>query len=315
MTAMIRGVAHQLGALVALFVVTLGGAEPTHAARLDETPRMAVISAFPPEWQELTAAIEGRVDHEENGVAFVTGRLEGRDVVLFLSGVSVVNAAMTTQLALDRFNVTAIVFSGIAGGVDPTLTIGDIIVPKRWGPYLHMVLARDTDAGYVVPPFYGKPFKNFGMIHPQPVSVRRKGQAEFHDVFWFEVDPQLMAVAEAAASAVTLSRCAEAGACLDEAPEVILGGNGVSGSAFVDNAEFRDYVFTTFEASILDMESAAVAQVAYANAVPFIAIRSLSDLAGGGEGENELPVFFGLAAGNAAAMVKAFLAASETIGR
>ena len=40
---------------------------------------------------------------------FVTGTLSGRNVVLFLSGVSMVNAAMNLQLALDRFEVTGIV--------------------------------------------------------------------------------------------------------------------------------------------------------------------------------------------------------------
>jgi adenosylhomocysteine nucleosidase len=57
------------------------------------------------------------------------------------------------------------------------------------------------------------------------------------------------------------------------------------------------------------MESAAVAHVAYANKVPFIAFRSLSDLAGGGEGENEMGTFMGLASANSAAVVTAFIAA------
>jgi adenosylhomocysteine nucleosidase len=57
------------------------------------------------------------------------------------------------------------------------------------------------------------------------------------------------------------------------------------------------------------MESAAVAHVAYANQTPFIAFRSLSDLAGGGEGENEIGTFFQLASNNSAAVVKAFLRA------
>ncbi|MDB5410994.1 MAG: phosphorylase, partial [Rhodospirillales bacterium] len=39
---------------------------------------------------------------------------------------------MTTQLALDRFTIDKIVFSGIAGGVDPKLTIGDVVVPDAW---------------------------------------------------------------------------------------------------------------------------------------------------------------------------------------
>ena len=48
-------------------------------------------------------------------------------MVLFLSGVSMVNAAMNSQLALERFDVTGIVFSGIACGVDPSLRIGDVV--------------------------------------------------------------------------------------------------------------------------------------------------------------------------------------------
>ena len=87
------------------------------------------------------------------------------------------------------------------------------------------------------------------------------------------------------------------------------GGNGVSGAAFVDNAAFREYAFKTFEASVLDMETAATAQVAYANGVPFIAFRSLSDLAGGGKGDNEIATFFRLAAENSANVLLAYLTA------
>ncbi len=50
-----------------------------------------------------------------------------------------------------------------------------------------------------------------------------------------------------------------------------------------------------------------MAHVAYANDVPFLAVRSLADLAGGGEGTNQMEIFLGLAAGNAAAVVKAML--------
>jgi adenosylhomocysteine nucleosidase len=75
----------------------------------------------------------------------------------------------------------------------------------------------------------------------------------------------------------------------------------------VDNAKYREYVFKTFAANVLDQESAAVAQVAYINKTPFIAFRSLSDLAGGGTGENELVTFFQLAADNSALFVREFL--------
>jgi len=89
----------------------------------------------------------------------------------------------------------------------------------------------------------------------------------------------------------------------------VVGGNGVSGQTFVDNAKFREWTFATFKADVLDMESAASAMVAYANNKPFIAFRSLSDLAGGGEGQNEIKTFFQLAADNAANVMIAFLEA------
>ncbi len=57
------------------------------------------------------------------------------------------------------------------------------------------------------------------------------------------------------------------------------------------------------------METAATAMVAHSNGVPYIAFRSLSDLAGGGEGENEMGTFMGLAAANSAKVLRAFLAA------
>src|SRR5688572_20580270 len=106
------------------------------AELLDPVPRTAVMSAFAPEWQSLRAAMVDPREHAARGTTFVTGRLEGQDVVLLLSGISMVNAAMTTQQALDRFNVERIIFSGIAGGVDPDLKIGDVVVATQWGQYL-----------------------------------------------------------------------------------------------------------------------------------------------------------------------------------
>ena len=57
------------------------------------------------------------------------------------------------------------------------------------------------------------------------------------------------------------------------------------------------------------METAAVAHVAYANDVPFIAFRSLSDLAGGDPGDNQARTFFQIASDNSAAVVQAFIKA------
>ncbi|MGH6881467.1 5'-methylthioadenosine/S-adenosylhomocysteine nucleosidase [Hypericibacter sp.] len=289
--------------LLSLFVA----AAPAWAAEtLDATPRTAVMSAYQPEWVLLQSELQGRKDYVVNGTVFATGTLEGKPVLLFLSGISMVNAAMTTQLALDHFTVDRIVFSGIAGGVDPDLTIGDVVVPEQWSEYLEAVFAREKDGTYELPAHADKPPSHFGMIFPQPVKIINGDATEKRN--WFPVDPALLAVARTVASATVLQDCAGQ-KCLGHQPKIVVGGNGVSGQAFVDNKAFREYARSAFAAEVLDMESAAVAHVAYVNAKPFIAFRSLSDLAGGGEGENEIGTFFQLASDNAAKVVRAFLKA------
>ena len=298
------------GHLAATVVLAVLAATPTvaHDVR-DAVPRLAVVSAFAPELEILKPELTGAATHTLNGVEFTAGTLEGHAVVLFLSGISVVNAAMTAQLALDHFNIDRIVFSGIAGGVDPRLHIGDVVIPERWGQYLEHLYAREVEGGWQPTPFFEYPYANFGMMFPRSVTVMRAGAESPETRFWFPADASMLAAARRAAADVTLARCTAGGACLRDAPQVVVGGSGVSGSAFVDNAAFRAYAFDAFGARVLDMESAAVSHVAYANGVPLIAIRSLSDLAGGREGENQMEVFLGLAAGNAATVVMALLRA------
>ncbi|MEJ6023144.1 5'-methylthioadenosine/S-adenosylhomocysteine nucleosidase [Ramlibacter sp. PS4R-6] len=276
-----------------------------------DTARIAVISAFEPELALLASKVVDARRQTINGVEFITGTLQGKPVVLFLSGISMVNAAMNTQLALDRFHVSHIVFSGIAGGVNPELKVGDVIVAQRWTQYLEVLLAREVAPGkYQAPAFIDDAkLPNFGMIHPRPVGVRSAGRSGEEKIQFFGADAQLLAIARRAAADVKLERCDAGRHCLDHQPRIVIGGNGVSGAAFVDNAAFREYTFKVFEASVLDMETAAVAHVAYSNRVPFIAFRSLSDLAGGGGGENEIATFFQIAADNSARVLLAFLAA------
>ncbi|HYZ24216.1 MAG TPA: 5'-methylthioadenosine/S-adenosylhomocysteine nucleosidase [Rhodopila sp.] len=275
---------------------------------LDRTPRTAVISAYQPEIRLLRSALEERNKYTVNGIDFETGNLEGKPVLLFLSGVSMVNAAMATQLAFDRFAVTRAIFSGIAGGIDPNLSIGDVVVPEQWSEYLESIFAREQDGRYVLPGFADRSVANYGMMFPQPAEIARPDQ-DPERRFWFPIDPALLARARQISSTVRLNTCTAEGRCLQHTPKIFVGGNGASGPSFVDNAGFREYVFRTFRAAAVDMESAAVAHVAYVNRVPFIAFRSLSDLAGGGHGPNEEEIFKQLASDNSAMVVRAFLKA------
>lgn len=298
----------QIGGLffLTLLLINLTGSL-THAHKVDDIKRIAIVSAFSPEMKLLSSELENPAKHSINGVTFLAGTLEDKEVVMFLSGISVVNAAMTVQLALTQFNVQQIIYSGIAGGVDPDINIGDVVIADRWGNYLESVFAREIGDDWQVPPFFEYPYANYGMMFPRSVDVQRAGSDELEVKFWFDMDKRLLQTARTIAAEVELNPCTQDNTCLEQTPRIIVGGSGVSGGSFIDNAEFRTYIFATFGASVLDMESAAVAHVAYANEIPYIAVRSVSDLAGGGEGENQIGIFLGLAADNAAAVVKALL--------
>ena len=299
----------------ALLLGAIGGA--AQAQKLDETPRTVVMTAFGPEWNALVHAVAEPHEHAINGATFVTGTLEGKPVILMQSGVSVVNAAMSTQLVLDRFSVRRIVFSGIAGGVDPQLSIGDVVVPADWGQYLEGAFARRTKRGWRSP---DTPVENapppWNFIFPRGTRVTNAAMAGRRMVR-IPVDPAMLELARKLVPTLALERCVAPSdkmrpgsvLCLPRLPKVEVGGTGVTAGIYADNAEFRRYLQRAWQARVLDMESAAVVQVAYSNMVPVIVFRSLSDLAGGDRHRNMEDTFEHLASTNSAHVVRAFLAA------
>jgi len=293
-----------------LFLSVLAGPVAIFAAdsRLDTTPRIAVISAFDLELEKLRSAARISATYTVNGRTIYLGHLAGQDVVLLQSGISMVNAAMTTQALFDRFTISGIVFSGIAGGVNPGLHVGDVTVPAQWGNYQENVFARETEKGYD-PGRFAPEFGNFGMMFPHSSMVPTQDGVpdKLERKFWFPVDEKALERVSRLSGRVSLGQCTSSGDCLRNAPHLVTGGNGVSGPTFVDNAAYRQWAWQTFKADALDMETAAVAQVCYVNRVPYIAFRSLSDLAGGGPGKNEGKIFGKLAADNSATVVLEYL--------
>lgn len=293
-------------------------ASPAMAERLDTTPRTLVMTAYQPEWNALAHAVAEPKEYSLNGATYLTGVLEGKPVLLMQSGVSMVNAAMNTQLVIDRFAVKRIVFSGIAGGVDPSLSIGDVIVAENWGQYLEVNFARKAGKGRWKSPEAVDPKApgNWNFMFPRGVSVANASRPRARH-FTFAMDPQLLDLARKVAPTVAMERCVppsphqlpDSELCLRKAPRVVVGGTGVSAGVFADNADFREYLHKAWNARLLDMESAAVAQVAYANEVPAIVFRSLSDLAGGDREKNMEDTFEHLASVNSAHVVRAFVAA------
>jgi len=300
-----------------LALVLAGGAPVQAAELLDATPRTLILTAYAPEWESLAGQIEHAKSYSVNGKSFLVGEFAGKPVVLGSSGVSMVNAAMNTQLAIDRFTVRRIVFSGVAGGVDPALAIGDVSVPADWGQYLELMFARKTDKGWQTPsPSPEGAPANWEFMFPYGTRVGNAHEPAKKHIL-LSVDPALLALARKVARTVELAECVPPGPgmragsslCLPHKPKITVGGTGVSAGVYADNAQFREYLFAAWHARLLDMESAAVVQVAYANEVPVIVFRSLSDLAGGDAGHNMEYVFDHVAAVNSAKVVRAFVAA------
>jgi adenosylhomocysteine nucleosidase len=339
----------QVKNLLAAALLALAAAPATaaparaRAACLTEcTPRIGIVSAFGQEADILVGQTRSPHTWTINGNRFTTGVLRGVPVVIVLSGVSMVNSAMVTQMMIDHFRVQRLVMSGIAGGVDPAHHVGDVIVPDRWAMPLEVFWSRDDTLpascgkaadvsclglklasadGHPVPPFDlataagGVPTglfvrENFVM------TAANAPTGEFR--FDYPVDAAMLAVAREIRP--VLARCGpkavkspgaepDPALCVKTAPQVIVGGRGVSGSAFLANPQYRAYLFDQLHAETFEMETAALAHVAYANAIPYIAFRSLSDLAGAEEFNADAVALFasGLAETNEAAVTLAFL--------
>lgn len=83
---------------------------------------------------EVDKLQEKMTDKEEINFAslnFVKGKLQGKDVVVVRSGIGKVNAAMCTQILVDKFLVDTVINTGIAGGVYKDIKIGDIVIGSR----------------------------------------------------------------------------------------------------------------------------------------------------------------------------------------
>lgn len=334
-------------AAFAVAAVLGGWQAPAHAAArcLTEcSPRIGIVSAFGAEADILVAETTGQRTWVVNGNRFTTGVLRGNPVVIVLSGVSMVNSTMVTQLMLNHFRVERLVMSGIAGGLNPDLHVGDVTVPDRWVMSMEVYWNKDSS----VPSPCGKPADvscfglklatgKDGQPFPPPfalpgpqgevptglfmrenylLSARTAPQGGF--VFEYPVDAEMLAVARGLKP--VLAQCgpkappgttSDPKHCVRQLPRLVVGGTGVTAPIFLANPAYRKYLFEHLKGNTFEMETAALAHVAAANGVPYIAFRSLSDLAGAEDFDADVVALFtsGLAEANEAAVTLAFLQA------
>jgi len=245
---------------------------------------------------------------------------------LFTTGISIPNAAMTMQMSLDYFTIKRGVMMGIAGAINPEFEVGDISIPQRWyfhdeSVYVNSKPSQNNNTEseeYILPEYYqnalaaykkrealdphSPKYKNFGYQFPEEMSVIKEGWDAPKQMPYFTVSDNLFALAKQA-----LANVGEINMPSGKAIKVRAGGNGVSGSVFADNAEYRIWLQDVFNAQVTEMESAAVGQVCFVNEVDWLIIRSVSDLAGAQHGKNEESVFDGIASGTGTTFLIAML--------
>lgn len=201
-----------------------------------------------------------------SGMTFYKGVLCRKKVVMVVCGVGKVNAAMCAEALITQFNVSAVINSGVAGTTNETLAQGDLVISTD-------AVHHDVDA---------------------TALGCAMGEIPDMDVSCFKADFRLIEVAKEAATKlvargvrVTLGRIA-------------------SGDVFVQKQEDKKRIREAFEPYAVEMEGAAVAQVAYQNDVPFVIIRSISDSANG-EANLEYAEFLPLAVKNSTELVMGML--------
>ena len=91
---------------------------------------LGIIGAMDVEVALLKEKMENSTVSSWAGMEFCQGILEGIPAVVVQCGVGKINAAMCTQLLIDRFSVTAVVNTGIAGSLDAKLDIGDLVISR-----------------------------------------------------------------------------------------------------------------------------------------------------------------------------------------
>lgn len=245
--------------------------------------RIGIISAIPQEHAALGEAFTG---HESvariAGLDFAAGALEDRAVVFVESGIGKVNAALVATLLVNEFGCDFLLFSGVAGGIDPALKVGDVVIGNRLIQYDYGALADERITTYQP----GVP--------PLPHADQTHG---------YQPDRQMLTRVEAALQRLDLPEITAGG---EPRRPVVRSGTILTGDTFMNCEATRQRLFRDFGAQAIEMEGGAIAQVAERFGVDYLVVRALSDLAGA-ESHMDFPTFLEEAADLAASITRAVL--------
>ena len=266
-----RAILHIALVWIAILLLLVSGIAVTHVSPI------AILGAFDEEVAILEAQLVNPKAHTIEGMQFLTGTLNEHNLVIARTGVGKVNAAMTATLVIEHFRPNRVIFTGVAGGLNPDLQIGDIVVAEKTAQH---DLGRLESAE----------IENFGVRNP--VNGQR------NPVF-FPADPELLQIVETALKGIELNPFQTPHG--QRHPRIVKG-TVITGDVFVASDAKKAALHKSLGADAVEMEGAAVAQICWQHNVPCLVIRSLSDNAGANASE-DFKKYYKIAARNSAALV------------
>lgn len=216
--------------------------------------RLGIISALQEEQEGLVEVMQGPARLIHGMRTYTTGRIHGIDAVCVLSRIGKVAAAATATTLVERFGVTHLLFTGVAGSGDPCARVGDIVVADSLVQY-------DMDCSPLFPR-YEVPLT--GLSHfptDQFLSNTLGNAAEDFLATDFAGD---IGVAEREAFRLGQPRLHR--------------GLVASGDQFISSAAHIGALNAALPGLLaVEMEGAAVAQVCFELGIPYAIVRTISD--------------------------------------
>jgi len=243
---------------------------------------LGIIAALSEEVRHLGHALAVDDKIVRGGYSFRQGRLDDVPVVLVEAGIGKVNTALVATLLLDHFGCRSVLLTGVAGGVDPALGIGDVVIADR---------LIQHDYGAIIG----------GDIKPFRPGVPPIGESR--DRLGFDLAPEIRLRLQERLDGFTLPPLPAAVTGGVPRQPAIRFGTILSGDQFINCETTRKRLFERFHAHAVEMEGAAVAQVATQFNAPCVVVRCLSDLAGG-ESHLDFPAFLAATAESAAQVLR-----------
>lgn len=224
-------------------------------------PAIAIIGALEKEVRQIYAAVEKGTVADEAGLRIVGGEYHGFEIVATTAGMGTVNAAAAAQHLISAHGANAIIFSGIAGGLNPALHIGDVVIGEHLR-YLDTDTALIAESAPGLEEFSSSDF----LVELAEQTLRAHG---FVDAALSEGDA---AIARAEADATLFRRNNT-----DSEPQRFLRGTIATGDRFVSGAEAKAAAIAATQGDCVEMEGAAIAHVAAKNGIDCLVLRAISD--------------------------------------